>query len=144
MPVSYIYDPDKNIVYTRGYGEVNAEELQEYFESVLADEHIANGFWEVVNTEDTTNVVLTFKDCVALISPVRRFVSEKEYRGAVLYAPIKIAYYVSTLLFGILRSTLPIALHVSDTKNDFQELVRKYACEQFEFGDIDQHGKTIS
>lgn len=136
MPIKYKYDSDNNIVYTHGIGEVTTFELKEYFEKILADEEIANGFWEIVNTKKVSNATFTFKDCVALSSLIKRFVREKDYQGALLYAPNRLSSHVIRLWFSLLRSVLSQTFCIETNLEKFQKLVHKHLKIKYDFNHI--------
>ena len=133
MPITYTYDADANIVYTSATGEVNAAELGEYFENLLADEKISDRFWEIVNIEKVNNVTINYKDCVALSAFVKRFIKEKDYQGALLYSPRKLPYLAARLFFAVLRTYFSITFFVSSDKQEFQDLVFKHLKIKYDF-----------
>jgi len=126
MPITYVYNPDDNVVYTNATGVVGADELREYFEKILADATISNRFWEIVNIEKVTNVTLTYKDCTALSSLVKRFINEKEYQGTLLFSPKKLPSLAASLFFAVLRTFSTATFLVSSKKKEFEALVFKH------------------
>ena len=74
MPIKYRYSSASNVVYTYGIGEVTPDELEEYFQKILVDSEIKSNFWEIVNTDDVTNVTITVSDCIKLLPLIKRFV----------------------------------------------------------------------
>ena len=123
MPINYKYDSTSNVVYTYGIGEVTPSELEKYFQTILNDSEIKNDFWEIVNTSAVTNVTITFSDCIKLLPLIKRFVKEKNYKGAILYAPNKHFISVLKLWFIILRSFLSEKFYIDNQLENFQKLV---------------------
>lgn len=123
MPIKYKYDSGNNIVYTYGIGEVTPEELKEYFEKVLNDDEIKNGFWEIVNASDVSNLTITFSDCIKLSSFIKRFSKEKNYQGALMYAPNKLSLIAIKLWFALLKKVLAQSFFIENRLEDFQKLI---------------------
>lgn len=133
MPIYYTYDSDKNIVYTWATGDIHTAELKEYFEKILSDEKIAKKFWEVVNIEHASNVRLDLQDCKALLPLVKKFISEKEYQGALLFTPNNLPYFAAKLFFSVLNTALPATFLIERNKKHYQDLVHKYLGIQYNF-----------
>ena len=126
MPIKYKYDSANNIVYTYGIGKVTPDELKEYFEKILNDDEIKKGFWGIVNTSDVSNVTITFSDCIKLSSLIKRFVKEKNYQGALLYAPNKLSIAIIKLWFTVLKSMLVQSFFIENKFEDFQKVIMKH------------------
>ena len=133
MPIKYKYDSGKNVVYTYGIGEVSYAELQEYFQTILNDPDIKNNFWEIVNTSDVFNVTITFSDCIELLSLIKRFVKEKNYKGAILYSPNKTSISVIKLLFSVLRKFTSGKFFIANNLDSFQMLALQHLDITYEF-----------
>ena len=126
MPIKYKYNSENNVVYTYGIGEVTACELEEYFQTILDDSQIKDNFWEIINTSAVTNVTITFTDCIMLLSLIRRFVKEKNYKGAILYAPNKHSISIIKLWFQILNKFLSEKFFIENHLENFQKLILQY------------------
>lgn len=126
MPIKYRYDSISNVVYTYGIGEVIPGELEEYFQKILRDSEIKNGFWEIVNTKNVTNVTVTFSDCIKLLPLIRRFVKEKNYKGAILYAPNKHSVSIIQLWFTILRKFISEKFFIENQLESFKKVVLQH------------------
>ncbi|MDH5180259.1 MAG: hypothetical protein OEZ39_09280 [Gammaproteobacteria bacterium] len=126
MPIKYKYDESSNVVYTYGIGEVTYYDLKDYFEKILLDSAVQSGFWEIVNTCDVINVTITLEDCMKLLTLIKRFVKEKQYKGAILFAPNKHSISVIRLWFYFLRKFLTEQFFIESKLKDYQKLVLRH------------------
>ena len=133
MPIKYKYDSGKNVVYTYAIGEVSYKELKEHFQIIFNDSEINNDFWEIVNACNLTNVTFTFSDCMDLLPLIKGFVKEKNYNGALLYAPNKHSISVVKLLVTILRQFMSEKFFIENNLDSFKLLVLQQLGIAYEF-----------
>ena len=101
MPMTYEYDPDRNLVNTRVQGVVTIQDMLNYVCSVLQDTSVRPGFIEVADCEGVEDIVVSFGQ----LRPFRQYWQEyveKGCRATLIYTPTDFSYGVFHMVQSVI------------------------------------------
>lgn len=96
MPVPYTYDRIRNTVDCRPFGAVVISEVAGFFDAVMADAEIVDGWIEVVYIEGVDDFRFSSSEAHTIPEKIRQLRDRKGLRGTVIIAD-------SQLHFGMAR-----------------------------------------
>lgn len=123
MAITYEYSEKDNLVYTKSVGILDMNDIKEYFTDLLRSEIIQNGFIEVVDLENVDDFTINFNDCFELRKIFKKLKDEKNYGGAVVYAPDVMVMSIAKLLSAVLDLVGISNINIVDDKNKINPLI---------------------
>jgi len=84
MPIKYDYDKDKNIVYSYPSGLISMSDITEYFNKLVEDPNVENGFIEIANLNEVTEFKISYKEALQLPNSFAEVKYKKNHKGTIL------------------------------------------------------------
>lgn len=101
MPIPHHYDTEQNLITATPRGTVTARDFSAYVKAILADESIRAGFVEIIDLEQTEDVVASFRELFEFRELWERYLA-KGCRATLIHAPTPLSYGV----FRMFRSAI--------------------------------------
>ena len=107
MPIKYDYDADSNVIHCRPYGKLTVSEVDEYFQELVKNEQIQNGFLEIVHLKEVEDFLCASSEAQKMVESFRKIKDTKDINGTVFIGESDFHYGIARMfqLFNEVQSS---------------------------------------
>jgi hypothetical protein len=126
MPVTFRYDPNANVVFTRPTGVLTLADISAYFGEVSGSSEIAPHFVEVVLFDDVEDFAFKYTEMGGILDEYRQSMLTKQCARTVFIARTSVGYGIARMLsavagehgeFRVVRTEDELQREVSDLRS---------------------------
>lgn len=110
MTVQYQYDKKSNVIHVHPGECITLNSMTEYFNDILSDKNIRQGFIEVVSFDEVNEFNYSSNDAFSVKNLIEKVKSQKQNKGAVIVAKTDLQYGMARMLGTILDDYFPVAI----------------------------------